>query len=364
MFFLDEKTPHSAYLQLDVCILGKRNSHNNRLSVLFPVPDEQEKTEEYLTLRELEFEEKTEPAEQISISANIRRSRVPLRKPPKNVPSVAENQSSDTKSSQVPSASARIIECFCSTIRNCQEMGTCVGILVSNNIKHQVWVPKLPQTLQTPARVVSLAELLSQPKPPRRAHLKVGVRLASSVLQFHTTEWFQERWGKQDIYFIQWNSPQSRSPSLETPVVRQVFTPKPPVSEASIESSIIRCNLSLFSLGIVLIELWFWKSVESFQSDRSPAYEPQAQCGPGETSDRAMYLTAQGLIDILYEDAGRVYGDIVRRCITGLDYKETQLENDAFKKEVYLKIVQPLENHLEIFFNEPLEKIFEKRGFV
>ena len=97
--------------------------------------------------------------------------------------------------------------------------------------------------------------------------------------------------------------------------------------------------------------------MESFQG---PAYEPQ--CGPGATSDTARYVTAQGLIDRLYGDAGDEYGDIVRRCITGLDHKETKLENDAFKNEVYLKVLQPLEKHLELFFKEPLGKIFEKRG--
>lgn len=63
---LDEKMPHSANLQLNVCI--PENSHNNhvpgmgrRLCLLFPVPAEQAKTEEYLTLRELEFENLENP---------------------------------------------------------------------------------------------------------------------------------------------------------------------------------------------------------------------------------------------------------------------------------------------------------------
>ena len=209
----------------------------------------------------------------------------------------------------------------------------------------------------TSARVVSLAELMSLPEPPRRERLKLGMRLASSVLQLHRTEWLQERWGKQDIYLVQGGPSQSRSPSLETPVVCQAFASEPPVPEVSAESHIIRCNLSLFSLGIVLIELWFWRSVESFEAD-----EPQAYCGPWGTSDTARYVTSQRLIDKLYGDAGDNYGDTVRRCIIGLDHKETQLENDGFKNEVYLKVLQPLEKHLELFYNEPLGKIFEKQG--
>ena len=95
--------------------------------------------------------------------------------------------------------------------------------------------------------------------------------------------------------------------------------------------------------------------MESFQADESYAY-----CGPWTTSDTVKYVKAQMLMDQLYDDAGDFYGDIVRRCIIGLDHKETQLENEAFKNEVYLKILQPLEKHLELFCNEPIAKIFEK----
>lgn len=64
----DEKIPHSANLQLDVCILGAHsNGYNNhapkmgRFSLLFPVLTKQAKPEEYLTLRELEFENLENP---------------------------------------------------------------------------------------------------------------------------------------------------------------------------------------------------------------------------------------------------------------------------------------------------------------
>ena len=233
-------------------------------------------------------------------------------------------------------------------------MRTSVGVLVSNNAKHQVWNPGAPLIS---ARVASLAELLSLPPPPRIERLKLGVRLASSVLQLHGTEWFQESWGKQDINLIEEGPSQSSSPSLETPVVHQTFTPEPSVLEPSIKSHIIRCNLSLFSLGIVLIELWFWRSEESFQAD-----VPQVYDSPKTTSDTARYIRAQWLSDQLYKDAGDNYGNIVQRCIIGLDHEETQLENDKFKNEAYRKILQPLMTHLELFCDEPLEKIFEKRG--
>ena len=226
-------------------------------------------------------------------------------------------------------------------------MHFCVGILVSNNSKHQVWVPRAP--MRTSARVVPLSELLSLPAPPTGERLRLAVRLASSVLQLHKTEWLQERWGKKDIYLIQGDSSQP-SPSLETPVVRRAFIPGPSVPEASIESCLIRCNQSLFSLGIVLIELWFWRSVESFQTDESQALV---------NSDTARYTIVRELIGRLYGEAGNNYGAIVQQCVYGIVHQEIRLEDNAFKNEVILRVLQPLEKDLERFYGKSIEEIFE-----
>ena len=277
--------------------------------------------------------------------ANRNKKMVAFCEPPSTTPS------SHIQSLPVPSTSEQIIQCFCSTIRSIKTKCICAGILVSSNIKHRVWVPRAPLAS---ARVVSLAELLSLPAPHMRERLKLAVRLASSVLQFHTSGWLQERWSKQDIYLVQRDSAQlgSRNPSLETPVVHQAFTSEPTLPEVPTESSIICCNLSLFSLGIVLIELWFWKSVESFQAEKPQVEDP----------DTAIYITAMGLIKTLHEHTGMNYKNIVKRCICGIDHPETRLEDNAFKKEVDLKVLQPLEKHLEDFCGEPLRKIFAKPG--
>ena len=259
----------------------------------------------------------------------------------------AETPSSYAQGLPVPSASEDIIECFCSTIRDIAEIETSVGVLVSSNSKHRVWALKAPLTS---ARAVSLAELLCLPAPSMEERFKLSVRLALSVLQFHGTGLLQDRWGKQDIYLVQQGyqgySP-FKNPSLEIPVVRHVFTPEPSAPGNATESHIFSCNWSLFSLGIVLIELWFWRSVESFQSDKH------------QDPDMARFITAAGLIDTLYEGAGAKYGSSVQCCIRGIDQREPRLENDEFMNEVYLKVLWPLEMHLEDFCGRPLGEIFE-----
>ena len=320
--------PHSAMLQLDVCILEAHNSRNKigRLNIWFPIVAEQAKIEEGVKLRKLEFEnlEDPEPNEFVEYGA-------------------------------ASSISEKIIECFCSSIQEITETQTSVGVLVYNDSKHQVWAPRAPLTS---ARMLSLAELLSLPEPPMEERLKLAVRLASSVLQFHTSGWLQERWGKEDIYFIQRDSSQSQTPgldtppSLDTPVVRQSFTGEPSPPETTIKTFSLHCNPSLFSLGIVLIELWFWKSVESFQADKPGA----------DDLDTTRCMTAMGLIKTIQERGGGQFGGSVWRCICGIDHPETRLEDQEFRNEAYCKVLRPLEKHLELFCDKPLSRIFQKQS--
>ena len=253
----------------------------------------------------------------------------------------------------VPTLTNRIIRDLCSILREAPAAHSCLGMLITKeNICHRVWVPKQSFSLSKPAETVTLAHLLTLPEPPKKERLILGVKLASSVMQLHGTEWLREQWGKHDIFFVQEESDDRRAPVLATPLVHRAFISDGPIHQGSTESRVIWCNRSLFSLGIILAELWFWKSLESFQ----------AQFGTeGGTAGMVEYCTAVRLIDDLYLDAGGTYGDIVRRCIAGLDHRETQLEKDQFKNEVYLKVLLPLEEHLKVFCNEEsLAEIFGK----
>ena len=250
------------------------------------------------------------------------------------------------------------IQCLCSAIHQAPETHTCLGLLVGDSdtygkIKHRVWIPKkaVPKSNQT----VSLAEMLSTwPKPSKKERLKLCVNLASSVLQLHETEWLREKWTKQDIFFIREPVGASvrQNIDLSHPVVHQSFTASaPPTPQDLAESLLVRCNKSLVCLGIVLIELCYWKDLHSLQNGNS---------GSTVGGASAEHSIAVGMIDQLYDEAGFNYGESVRRCITGLDLRETQLECDEFKREAYHKIVQPLEVDLMKFCDASLAEIFQK----
>ena len=356
----------------------------------------------------------------------------------------------------VPSSPEKIISCLCSDIRDVTERCTCVGILISEKCKHKVRVSGPVSSDKT----VSLAELLSQKKPSQRERLKLGVRLASSVLKLQSTGWLQPRWGKQDIFLIQGDSSQS-SHSLETPVIRLAFprgtsvaessvtsvvessvtsvvevpetsvaeAPKPPAAEVpetsvaeapeisvaeapvtsvietpvasaevpeppaaevpetsvveapetpaveasellaseplaaeepesptvdALETAIVNCNLSLLSLGIILMELWFWQDIGTPQVNELQANKPQLCCHL-EQLDIERSMKAKRKIPELRSKAGRGYSDCVKRCLDGLDYTENPKE---FMREAHQKVLRPLEKNLKHFCDQELEQIF------
>ena len=255
------------------------------------------------------------------------------------------------------SPSTDIISCLCTAIRNAGALYECLGVLVStDNKKHRLWIPERPRCihLSCSTKAMTLAEVLYLPPPSMKERLKLGVKLASSVLQLHKTQWLGERWSKQDIRFIiPAETLTSRNLIIESPFLYQNFVPHAPVTpppENSIQTSIVPCNPSLYSLGIVLIELWHWKDLQCLQGTVSTSSGQDA---------RAEFFTAFQLAKELHDEAGKYYGEAVRRCIQGLDTLETSLEKEEFKNKVYSEIVRPLEENLETFLGKPIAAIFD-----
>jgi len=238
----------------------------------------------------------------------------------------------------------QIISCFCSRIHTAKEAYCCLGIIVSSNARrHRVWVPKNPLSIPSRGRAMTLASMLHDLKPEvaptLEERLKLGVRLASSVLQLHDTEWLNERWSKQEIWFIQ--EEPCQNPVLRYPLVRRAFQPGEEIEAppgTPIGALVGPWNTSLFALGITLIELWDWKSLEV--KDIGEAW----RC----------FLGLKGR-------APASFIDVVRRCFSNLDHTETQLHLDDFKNTVYLKIVLPLEDTLKWFCGKDnIGQIFEE----
>ena len=63
------------------------------------------------------------------------------------------------------------------------------------------------------------------------------------------------------------------------------------------------------------------------------------------------WITATRLMEAVYNEAGTLYGDAVRRCLhCEFDQRNTSLEDDAFRQAVYDGVVATLEDNVKDFF--------------
>lgn len=253
-----------------------------------------------------------------------------------------------------PEPNLTLIQDLCKAIAKLQQpqRNLCLGFLVDEFSKRKHGIYPLPPSSMTQESwtVLSLSHVLSRKADLRRPFttydkLRVSVILASSVLQLHKTPWIDERWGKDDILFI--NRPSG--PLFDHPYVSRQFstckisqTNQPCTSDGANTCRIIR-NKPLFDLGVLLIELWYGQPLEKL---RIPA-DLDTDGTPNLTSD---WYTADRIVDKIHWDAGSRYSDAVRRCIRcDFDQRETSLENENFRQVVYDGVVSLLVKNFKQF---------------
>ncbi|KAF2801194.1 hypothetical protein K505DRAFT_412465 [Melanomma pulvis-pyrius CBS 109.77] len=246
------------------------------------------------------------------------------------------------------------IEDLCRAIVKIQQpqRNLCLGFLVDEltQRKHCIYPLQESSTDKASWSVLSLNNILVERASfvspfTRLDRLRLGVTLASSVLQLHETPWLRKDWGKQDILFIQ----QRPEPAYiyKHPFVSRVVQEDQMLtawgnneSEASSSTNTLRAvrNRTLFALGVLLIELYYGKALEELR-------EPTDTSGPV-----ADWNTADRLVDTLYSEAGFRYASAVRRCIRcDFDCRESDLSDDKFKEAVYTGVVMLLEEDLKAF---------------
>lgn len=261
------------------------------------------------------------------------------------------------------------IPCFCTTlatyttIHYAKPFSNCIGLLISTGKhKHRVWT--LLQQFPTPARFVSLADLITctntLDQPSRESRLVLGLKLISSVLQLNTTHWLTEIWEAKDIFFplADFHVPDQNHQRniLSRPCVHRNFSssssstaamddyPDSQRQLATQAKEVIGCNHSLYSLGIVLLEIWHWQTFSSLYNSSA--------------SGLSELGFSYHLSDTLFVEAGYEYAMAVRRCIRGFEMRETDLEHDSFRTKVYQDVLGLLWENLKRFSGcDNIEKI-------
>lgn len=128
---------------------------------------------------------------------------------------------------------------------------------------HQKRLPAF-DTIET----VSLGEVLGDNRFGEEQRLRLALKLASSVMQLHTTDWLTDYWSKSDISFL-------RSSygviDFDNPLIGRTFG-NPSYSMTTLSQNLPRPMLHasipcLFSLGIVLLELRYRTLFEDLKTE-------------------------------------------------------------------------------------------------
>lgn len=198
-------------------------------------------------------------------------------------------------------------------------------------------------------RAISLGDILNrQPAVPRPMStadkFRLAVYLANTILKFHRTPWLDEQWGRNQVLFIQQNEVSVYDHpfvSCRFPTAGNATASKG--KEASKDRSdpygFIR-NQALFTLGVLLIELWYGKPLDDLRD----------VVGVQDTT-LPSWCTAIRLVDSrLKYEAGALYTQVVRRCVRcDFDRDSTSLNDEGFQQIVYEKVVLVLEKNLAQF---------------
>lgn len=191
------------------------------------------------------------------------------------------------------------------------------------------------------ASVISLREILQQgdnsPHLPYQNRLQLAVVLSSSILQLHGSHWLPDNIGSRDIFF----ATKQGYPIYNHPLVMkslQTDYPAPYKHEGEIVMP-FKCNPTLFSLGVLLIELILGETFESLRTAQETAL--------GASRLLLDYITAQRVVDQIRMMSSN-YGTAVTRCFGGdLHKNDHSLDSEDFCQEVYAGVVALLEKDLE-----------------
>lgn len=249
------------------------------------------------------------------------------------------------------------IENLCRAIKQCTDIEAydrCLGYLCTQAKQRlAVYLPGMSTTVPSQRNLASLSQLMNQgstfqnqaiPKGKfdfsRGDRLRLALTIASSVLQLYKTPWLRDDWTKDDIMI---NDGMTRRLHDQAYVSRSF--PATPELTGHEKKFLGPRNKTLFALGVVLIELSLGSTIETLR-------DPDDPLGPdGVPNIHTTWYTANRLIDEVYDENGKRYGDAVRRCINcDFDMKSTTLDDEAFSQAVYNGVVAQLEDDVKDFF--------------
>jgi hypothetical protein len=191
-----------------------------------------------------------------------------------------------------------------------------------------------------PAPLTSLRDILRQTKNDiidSLQKLKTAHRLTSAVLQYHSTPWLTEEWRLHDLHTFgtQKNDFDNILKSLhlsgQFPRSSEITAPMDGIEKNALDSAALDSvdarlaygitNLTIFSLGVALLELGHWNPIQS-----------------GNDIIAARKLVERG------SPLGPRYQDIVKRCLNCNFGFGTDISRPGLQNAIYNDVVCALED--------------------
>ena len=219
----------------------------------------------------------------------------------------------------------RIKKDFCNHLRRCSNQGlrpeTCMGTLgVETGCKYFVF-PATTPSCASRQQAVSLGHLISSLSKrrslgnfPLYERLRLAKVLTVAVLQYHATPWLHESWRSDDVTFLGDDAVSllRRTSPLKAPhlyaTVRGCDSSQSSAVRGETETaSGAARNSLLYSLGILLLEIGYWKKWEDLSRPRE---------GEDRYQDRyTHFYQARNFLKSGRSDMGPRYDSIVEQLI-------------------------------------------------
>jgi len=178
--------------------------------------------------------------------------------------------------------------------------------------------------------------------------LSLARLLTLAVLRFQATPWLAESWGSNDISFYSINERPQHVTSLQSPFlnVRLPNTTSSQIEQIThpeYKASSISPNSTLFSLGVVLLELGYDAPLEALRHEDD--------LRGGANNQFTDFFTASRLSKLVSKRLGLRYGKLVQKCLACNFGVGTELESPELQSAIVVNVVNELDECLKIFDN-------------
>ena len=222
-------------------------------------------------------------------------------------------------------------------------------------LQHHVYQLQAPTSARD---LLSLDAALSHQHDPHqfgkmnaRDRVELGTMLVNAVLQHHKSPFLQESWGSQNVLLVKAVGGTCWQSTTEPYLQAGFHGPNSPESAAKLP--FVR-NMTLFNLGIVLMEIALNNSILNLMTDNERA---QATA-PGGAAGFALMLAANRLLpEVPRHLPSPGYYEATCRCLRG-DFGDVpilaeDLENDDLLRGVYSTTAKPLMDDLKRLPSQP-----------